>query len=447
MRAAAIGLILTLALATGAFAIDYRSLAETYSPIWYVDTDDGRTKSDYITAYDFDGDRRTDNNWESLESGDLLAVTYYSVIETETHYFIHYFIYWPQDWFWWPDSDVVSHENDMEGALVVVTKVEDEPGELLLVETSAELNIFSWSSHPYVDDGDEDLAGGVKTFDTHPRIYACSQSHHVVLDDVWVVFGSYVGDSGDDFPGDDGVVYFYRGAAEQPSTYNDRDVGYDLVSILDDLWPEALGPFGTGTMLDCPVRYIGHRFTVGDYLGMCFDGDTFEDDAGKSPWGLDDENDALEVGDWFLDPADTVYTHLTIQGEFSRYYVYNPYLASIAPRIVSTAATQAWLDTPYHYDEDDTAQAEGNQPLFWEKVAGPNDLEIDESNGRVEWTPDSPGDFTITIRALSPAGRDDQSFTVNVSTDDPPVGDDDDPSGDDDDSRDRSTEDEAGCCG
>ena len=45
---------------------------------------------DYITRVDFDGDWRGDNNWNNAERYPLPATVYYSVSETETHYFVHY---------------------------------------------------------------------------------------------------------------------------------------------------------------------------------------------------------------------------------------------------------------------------------------------------------------------------------------------------------------------
>ncbi len=38
---------------------------------------------------DFDGDWISNNNWENQPSGDLTAYVYYSVMETETHWFLY----------------------------------------------------------------------------------------------------------------------------------------------------------------------------------------------------------------------------------------------------------------------------------------------------------------------------------------------------------------------
>ena len=55
-------------------------------------------KSDYLTSINYDGEWRTDNNWESLENTPAIAYAYYSVVSTNTHWFIIYAFYHPRDW-------------------------------------------------------------------------------------------------------------------------------------------------------------------------------------------------------------------------------------------------------------------------------------------------------------------------------------------------------------
>jgi hypothetical protein len=65
-------------------------LAEHWAPVWYHDTDDSEPTADYITAFDFDGNTASNDNWQGLvEAGsDLSAVIYWSFIETPTHWFM-----------------------------------------------------------------------------------------------------------------------------------------------------------------------------------------------------------------------------------------------------------------------------------------------------------------------------------------------------------------------
>ncbi|MDE0828382.1 MAG: M48 family metalloprotease [Vicinamibacterales bacterium] len=120
------------------------------------------SRFDYITAFDFDGDWRGDNNWVNAadERRSLAASVYYAVSETRTHYFVVYAAFHPRDYkggnergallsevLRVGDFDptglsqdaVLAHENDMEGVLVVARKAGPEPrfAEVVRVETLA----------------------------------------------------------------------------------------------------------------------------------------------------------------------------------------------------------------------------------------------------------------------------------------------------------------------
>jgi len=126
-----------------------RDIAARFAPVFYQAIGD-KPRGDYITNFDFDGDWRGDNNWKNTDDKKftLRGYIYYSVCETATHYFIHYAVFHPRDYKGGQTkgrllSDIiregvdiankydptglaaeatVAHENDMEGALVVVAK-------------------------------------------------------------------------------------------------------------------------------------------------------------------------------------------------------------------------------------------------------------------------------------------------------------------------------------
>src|SRR5215471_18418858 len=130
----------------------YRKLAHFHAPIIFQDIetrgqsqDEGNAASvdqpiqrrgDFIARFDFDGDWNGLNNWANFakrppadKNKDSMAraFIYYSVVETETHYFINYCVYHAQDRE--PRcSDVECHENDMEGGLHVVKKGPENGG-------------------------------------------------------------------------------------------------------------------------------------------------------------------------------------------------------------------------------------------------------------------------------------------------------------------------------
>ncbi|MBO0801363.1 MAG: hypothetical protein J2P31_21295, partial [Blastocatellia bacterium] len=130
----------------------YRQIAWFHAPILFQDTevrgesaDEGngasidqpvQRRGDFITRFDFDGDWNGLNNWEDWAKRppadfrkDVMAraYLYYSVVETETHYFISYCAYHAQDRE--PRcSDAECHENDLEGGLHVVKKGPENGG-------------------------------------------------------------------------------------------------------------------------------------------------------------------------------------------------------------------------------------------------------------------------------------------------------------------------------
>src|SRR5262245_37592831 len=93
---AALGLL--AAAIPAAQAVTNADLAFRYAPVHYQDTDSSDYPSDYITAFDYDGDRVSTNNWDNRGSGQWPATAYYSVVESCTHWFVSYAFYHPRDW-------------------------------------------------------------------------------------------------------------------------------------------------------------------------------------------------------------------------------------------------------------------------------------------------------------------------------------------------------------
>ena len=76
-----------------------KQIAVQFAPVIYQGLGD-QPRYDYITNFDFDGDWKGDNNWGNAANKKhlLRAYVYYSVIETATHYFVHYAFYHPRDY-------------------------------------------------------------------------------------------------------------------------------------------------------------------------------------------------------------------------------------------------------------------------------------------------------------------------------------------------------------
>src|SRR4051812_10367939 len=111
-------------------------IAARYAPVLYQETG-SNPKADQITSIDFDGNWASNDNWENLPRFPTPGQVYYSVIESETHWFITYAFFHPRDYtrvcFVW-----FCHENDMEGAGGAVDKA---TGEAVYLETKAHLSM------------------------------------------------------------------------------------------------------------------------------------------------------------------------------------------------------------------------------------------------------------------------------------------------------------------
>ena len=267
---------------------------------------------------------------------DLSAVIYYAIIETASHWFIYYLDFHPRDWtedcdplLWFVEP---CHENDLEGAMVVIRKNGTNFGvfEVLYTEAHNTLHVatndpnITAASTPNLEDVPVTFEGG-----SHVELYVESKGHGVCP-------LYYDGDSHCEhptegnppaFPGGDGIVYRYDdGVAEQPSSGSDPNVSYKLVSFYDTMWKRRYDVCDGDCTYDQLMTYGGAQ------LGETFDGDTWGADKARPPWSWDDPDDGpVYSGDWFFDPAKTLVTHLSVPGEVSFDYVHNPYLDELWP--------------------------------------------------------------------------------------------------------------------
>lgn len=276
-------------------------LAQRWAPVWMQDTDSSNYKADYIARFDYDGDWRGNNNWNNLGSYAVPASVYYAVIETETHYFLHYANFHPRDWSE-ACSDLNCHENDMEGVMLVIKKDGTTYGAFQLMITVAHTNFYSYKDYASslsnaVTSDRETIDGDVQFWSgTHPYVYIEAKGHGDYGAERWETNG---------FPGGDGVVYYPRGIAESPSSGNDRDVSYALRSM-NELWN----------------RRTDYTYTFASY--GTFRGDDYKDNSANAPWGWDDGDDgAVYRGDLYMKPAYLVEYYHNGLGTFSQTYVYS----------------------------------------------------------------------------------------------------------------------------
>lgn len=285
--------------------VDPYQLAFHWAPVIHQGA---ASEQDYITRVDYDGDWIGNNNWDNFPNGDLSAHVYYSVIETETHFFIFYSLFHPRDYepFCLP---FLCHENDMESLQLVILKDGSEFGRLQALETLAHSHLYLYIADPAVKAGHLPVKGPVLLEGESPVLYVETYGHGI--------YGAPI-----EFKGGE-VIYRPGEEAEVPKGIHDPSVGYKLIPIYEELWSRR-GQVGEGSLFDRPFDYRGRS------LPQAFDGDDYGHDRANPPWGYNQGiGDELSRGDWFLDPARALAYHASFPAPFSRVYVFNPYLVDL----------------------------------------------------------------------------------------------------------------------
>jgi hypothetical protein len=327
-------------------------IAAQFAPIIHQGLD-GHPRFDYITSFDFDGDWRGDNNWQNAENSSypLRAYVYYSVIETDTHYFIHYAVFHPRDYkgglfqSWLlaeavrrareqlrnnlpPEAEdlTLSHENDMEGCLVVAEKRGPSLDEALVVyvETMAH-NTFNLYRAPNAPP----TIGYTLSVEGSRPVLFCEPKGHGLF--------AYTGQPNQLKEATRGaLIYHYTGQAEDPEQATDKKIGYRLMPIYETLWQRAranatetygeakdFGSFGIKALENGKVVEKQPRLEA---LGAAFLGVMGAANKARPPWGWVDYRERQRPpGEWFFDPASIIKRHYYAY-TLSTVYVHHPYL-------------------------------------------------------------------------------------------------------------------------
>jgi hypothetical protein len=332
-----------------------KQIAAQFAPVVYQGLGSD-PRADYITHFDFDGDWKGDNNWDNLDnrSYPLRAYIYYSVSETPTHYFVHYGFFHPRDY----KGDLaqsqllelilaeglkqagrdptgglaedlaLSHENDMEGCLIVAEKNGQDlaRAEVKYVETMAHNNYFKYCP----GEGRAGICEAIEMKGNRPLIFVEPKGHGS---------SSYSGSRRQLKNSINGVmIYSFTGRAEDPADrVKEKSIGYDLISIYDTLWMRARQgknetygeAFNYQTraflkyQLNGPAKKIEKNLGS---LGSAFRGDDGFKNKARPPWAwYDDSERERPRGEWFFDPASVIARHFNLGQEFSRAYLYNPF--------------------------------------------------------------------------------------------------------------------------
>ena len=330
-----------------------KQIAAQFAPVIYQGLGD-QSRYDYITNFDFDGDWKGDNNWvnASHKTYPLLAYVYYSVIKTATHYYVHYAFFHPRDYkgglgksalvdalikegirragkdpTGLADDVALSHENDLEGCLIVAEKRGDDLRKAVVqyVETMSHNRFLKYRQR--------EVQGSVgeliEVKGQQPLLFAEPKGHGV---------SSYTNAREQLKKSVNGVLaYSYAGKAEDPEKRRGDALGYDLMALQETLWPHAqAGESETfAEVIDyqdvkISMQQLDGKATTIDQtlgkLGAAFRGTIGFKNKARAPWGwYDDSEKDRPRGEWFFDPAAVIARHFNLEQNFAQAYTYHPF--------------------------------------------------------------------------------------------------------------------------
>ncbi|HUE83666.1 MAG TPA: M48 family metallopeptidase [Pyrinomonadaceae bacterium] len=327
----------------------HREIAAVFAPILYQGLGD-QPRYDYITNFDFDGDWRGDNNWKNASDTRyaLKAWVYYSVRETQTHFFVHYAAFHPRDYkgakrrgsllsrvirrgvsrvrtvdpTGRADELVLAHENDLEGCLVVAEKNGDDlrKARVVFVETLAHNKFYKYVVDQSQHSGFEEI--GVEG--RRARLFVEPKGHGIE---------AYRGDEKQLESAANGVlIYTFTGVAEDPVKRPKGPIGYDLAPLATTLWPPArrgltltyaeTHDYGVLFLETAhPDGAVSEREISIGQIGSAFRGKVGGANMARPPWAWFDGGEKELLGEWFFDPARAIKRHFNLGDEFSTVYL------------------------------------------------------------------------------------------------------------------------------
>ena len=262
-------------------------------------------KGDFISAVDFDGDTSAVNNWENMASYPLKAYVYWSVQETDTHYFVGYYFYHPRD-----DAEIWldKHENDFEGIMLAVPKIENGFAPPVCMYTQGHGGVPFYGDNITMTEGS--VRGGPLALDGDRAVIYITPNG--TLNNAGHSIESAAGHSTYWSVGNSGVRYYHGGEAQVPASfkgdYNDNPCSYALLP-LKELWDRRNGPYGEGGVF-------------ADF--GAFHGDNYRKNAANPPWGWRNKTVFGFGGSFLSDPAWT-FSRAVEEYSFSCDYISNEY--------------------------------------------------------------------------------------------------------------------------
>jgi hypothetical protein len=252
---------------------EHTALAETFAPVIYqgiADADGSGPNGDIPTLIDFDGNTSAADNGANSrrDSTETKAHVYYSVLESEGYYFVHYILYYPSRL---DTSDESRAEHDFAGALLVIDKDAEElllVEGIVLLESGEEMLAYKPSGSPLSLQGGSVGNINFDTFDaatleggSHYPMYVPGGVHATCNWHKSPSNGRCSRNTGEFPGGDDAGIVLRQGDSAQSygeaTTNADSgllEASYELVPLAESIWP-LRGSYSNGGLFDVPFVY------------------------------------------------------------------------------------------------------------------------------------------------------------------------------------------------
>lgn len=284
-------------------------LARKFSPVIFQETD-RLPLYDALTSVDFDGNFNGYDNVNNVETHPLPAHIYGDVIaETEDSYYLLYIFYHPKDY----DTKLrefffsaASHDNDLEGAMIVVDKKSQT---VIAVETWFH-NLFLQFAYSNQSKGEQTIDGKIHLEDeSHLLLYIDSKGHGVrafqKIDEGKINSKQF-------------LIYRIGNVADDIKTAQTQFINYTILDFKTFL-NQAKGPFGRGHLFEDPSDF-GFGEKIGKYMSGHYNGKNGWARP-KPPWSWADKFESLRNGAWFFHPAYVIQYHFGLP--LSQNYTFN----------------------------------------------------------------------------------------------------------------------------
>ena len=320
----------------------YNKLAERYAPVIFQSTtskDVVDHRADYLVRFNFDGDWNLANNAEHFAQGKgyFDAAVYYTVLETQTHYFLVYMFYHAVDIKNYPFYGDRGHPHDLEGITLIVEKDGSKFGKLKLVQCRAHSYLIDYGVESELEN-EIQRKGDNPKLQLHVWAEPRTATNHDRRKPLWFIDESHVAifiNSGshsvykkaekfEDYEfqiGKTGIVYKYKKIAKTPSSIGDHDVSYKLIPFIETMWSK---PIRNNQRIRGKFYYLGKRDNSNQHALPLYLAVRSQGDLAATPfWGWREKRGTLYRD--AIDPARYLPIYYPIlRKHWSEKYLHNP---------------------------------------------------------------------------------------------------------------------------